>query len=203
MNDFIDIRMEVVMGGYYRRFIFLMISIIIFGLPSGFAKTRKPIDIKKFEIREKKPAKINFVTTTQRVRHVYTSKQIWTELIIRYKTKKKWIDHIEFKFYAQLGKGKKSIIIFGKSNYQNVPEGREHIAASYIHPRMLERYGPVERAVVEVWMDNELMLTQNYKGKSSKKWWQKDGLVAGMSSSFFTPFNLNAPDQDEQLVVSM
>ena len=182
---------------HYKKF---LVSVLFFSLSVSLGYSKTMIEVKKFDVKLFRPSAANFVTSGPGISRSPNANSKWAQLIVKYKTNAKWLNMVEFKFYAQLGRGKKAIIVSDNCKYINVQKGNIHYAVMYIHPNTLARYGDVERAVVEVWSEDALQKRDYYPSKPSKKWWEKlEPLKGLLLNSHFVPFSIQTPDIAENL----
>lgn len=187
------------MGGFRAQFLWVVVLCLVMVSFGAEAKGKKLVDVKKIEVREMRQGRINLKTNSGGVSQT-AAQNIWKMITIRYKTNEKWISPLEFKFYVQLGNGKKAVIGVGRSSYLDVGEGNNHYAVAYIRPNTLKRYGDLTKAVIEIWYQDELLAVEHFPSKSQKEWWKATTLETGLVvNAHETPFYYQGPDAGETL----
>ncbi len=168
------------------------------------AKTygKDSLKIKKVSVVEIRPSHSQKTSVSAGTPSDSGSNAKWTQITIRYQTKKEWIEHLNFKFFVQVGKGKKSAVLEGDVSYLYVHKANQHTAVAYIHPLVIERFGNVERVAILIDGDEEIQLAAHYPNPTKQEWWKdakaRPGLVR---NSLLTPFYDISPDQNELLQV--
>ena len=107
--------------------------------------------------------------------------QNWGQVQVDYDTEPKWIDELTIVFYAMaetLEEGKKVYSFYQlTTRYGDVEQGRGHLAAAYLRPQTLKRYGDLIAIAVEISQAGKVVAEMT-EGKMPPRWW-KDTEVTG------------------------
>ena len=115
----------------------------------------------------------------------------WGRIQVEYDTEPEWIDALVIRFHVLLVSraGSKTkpkedeegplSLLEGSVTYIDVPEDRGHLAAMYIHPNVLERYGDIAAVGVEIIYDEETVHKAEISkrsgltlaGEKKEEWW--------------------------------
>ena len=109
----------------------------------------------------------------------------WGQILVTYDTVPKWIDELVFQYYVltlTVEDGKKAYSFFKTTvKYVDIEKGRDHMAAVYLRPSTIKRYGFVVAAAVEVSRDGKVIASRteadNDVGVLEDKWWAEDSKV--------------------------
>lgn len=107
-------------------------------------------------------------------------KHFWAAIYVNYRSLPLWADDVKLVYYVALGTGSKSEILYGEEKYVNVEKGISHKAVMYIPPQVMARYGDVQRITVDIYYQDRLQDSQNFRFAGSKQWWQEKKLVKGL-----------------------
>jgi hypothetical protein len=97
----------------------------------------------------------------------------WAQITVKFNTTPEWLDELTFNFYA-LAKDSKDQYSFykGTVRYIDIEKGRDHLAAMYVRPGTLKRYGPLVAIGVEV-MEKGKLIGEGKEGNVADEWWKK------------------------------
>ncbi len=130
-----------------------------------------------------------------------TQPKNWFQVFAEYESLPDWVDELNFTFYV-LVKGKTKdappyTLFKGETSYIHIPVGKKHTADMYLHPNIIERFGDIERVVVEVRQGGRL-LERGGKPNPTEPWWERLTPVEGvLLNRSLTPFALINSDDYE------
>lgn len=121
-------------------------------------------------------------------------------MLIQFTTEPAWIDEIRFDCYVLMRSGNERTLLTGSVTCLYVQAGRRHLAAIFVPPNVLERYGRrVEAVAVECSYQNSEISDYSVP-RTSRKWWQDyTGVPDTMVTWFYTPFLRNGAEAYEQV----
>lgn len=135
-----------------------------------------------------------------------TSTRTWGCICVDYETSEDWIDDLEFRYFVMVVHPVTKVPqLFTKTiTYIEIPKGK-HTSDVFLRPNTIDRYGPMERAAVEIWLNGERVAFSSLP-EAEQPWWQL-ALVGGKvkaSSDILmnraeTPFALISYDQYETI----
>lgn len=132
----------------------------------------------------------------------------WAALTVQFDTEPDWIDELTLQYYVLLTSRVtgESRMLKGAATYIDVARGRGHLAASYVRPAALLRFGEVVAVAVEAVIKGEVVASQSegrLQGKPlPQDWWKTVKLtpVEGyIMNKDKTPFAYVAFDDYESL----
>lgn len=111
--------------------------------------------------------------------------QDWVEVKLTYDTKPAWIDEVAIQFFVLTEyevKGKFFYILSRKTvRNADVEQGKDHLAAVYLPPNTVKRYGYPVAIAVEVSVDGKVVAALSQQGERRLKlpddWWKNDKVV--------------------------
>lgn len=119
----------------------------------------------------------------------------WGKVEVQYLTQSDWVDEVSMTFYVLTASG---IVLQDTILQVNVPKGRDHYAACFIHPRTLQRFGEIQRVAVGISYLEELQDFIQWPTRSHKDWWNQYSVRRGYLKKLYeTPFLLNEPGKYE------
>jgi len=164
---------------------------------SAQAAGRDGIVIRKVELTKVKTPDYSIGNNNE----VTTTPGDWAKVMARFDTEAEWTDQLEMRFYIVVKNPKTGAFTMftGAYVYSDIPKGRNHQAAVFLRPRIVERYGVPERAAVEMYSKGELVSAGSFP-EDTKPWWRTatvrsvEGYVLDRS---LTPFANIAGDNYE------
>lgn len=187
---------------FMRQKIFLGVVFIVFALSSSFLQSannaKHPLILNKINVDYRSKGGAGFQgfeskgLSALNQSHQYLGK--WAQIEVQYRSFSEWTDEVTLKFYVLTDR----TVLQDSITQINVPEGRRHFAAVYLHPTTLQRYGEIKRVAVQILYQGELVDTDQWPQKTRKEWWKEYPIREGLlKKEFQTPFILDQPSRYE------
>ena len=125
----------------------------------------------------------------------------WMQIEMDFTTELDWTDEVTLKYYALVGQGKDVKLLTGEMTHVNVPRGKNHYSAMFIHPNTLDRYGrgKVEAVAVQLFYQSRLV-GQTSEPPAKERWWERYTPVQGqLLPPQMTPWSIVAHERYEQI----
>jgi hypothetical protein len=109
--------------------------------------------------------------------------QDWVQILVDYDTEPKWIDELTFQFYAMaetVEDGKKAYSFYQvTARYGDIERGRSHMAAVYLRPQAVKRYGDLVAIAVEISHEGKVVaeLADDAGTKMPPQWWKNPDVI--------------------------
>jgi hypothetical protein len=110
----------------------------------------------------------------------------WSKIEVEYDTAPKWIDLLTVKFHVMTVEtvdGKPAYSIFRETvDYLDIAQGRGHLAAAYLRPRTVERYGVPAVVHIEFLVAGEVVdqvdeLDPSMRNQIKADWYKNDAVL--------------------------
>lgn len=125
----------------------------------------------------------------------------WMRILIQFTSRPAWIDEIRFDCYVLMRDRNTRTLLTGSVTCVYVKAGRQHLAAIFVPPSVVERYGRPEYVAVESYVENTVVSDYTVP-RTSRKWWQDyTGVPDTMVSWFNTPFLRDGIERYEQVKI--
>ena len=123
-------------------------------------------------------------------------------ILIRFTTETAWMDEVRFDCHVLMREANQMTLLTGSVTCLYVQAGRQHLAAIFVPPSIMERYGGrVERVAVECYYQNSVV-TDYTIPRTARKWWQQYTAVPdAMVTWFYTPFLRDGVEAYEQVKI--
>lgn len=124
------------------------------------------------------------------------AKKDWLQIDVRYETVVNWTDELTLTYYVWMETSdprEPNVLLKGEGTYILIEKG-SHMAAAYVHPSVLRRYGKVKGVAVEITFQGRTAAAQanpdsfNYRNAAAQLA-PKDGLVLIHEKSPFAEIN--------------
>lgn len=112
--------------------------------------------------------------------------QDWARILVEYDTAPEWIDELTFQFHVlslTSEGGRKAFSLYKTTvRYADIEEGRSHSAATFLHPKAIERFGDVHAVAVEISHEGSVIVQKHDGPKDLPPEWWKNPLVTESES---------------------
>lgn len=165
-------------------------------------KPRRPLDIKKISVDDLSRGRGGFGGFQPQglaglESSPYSGK--WMRIEVQYGSHLKFSDEITLAFYVLTRGG---AILKGQITQMNIFEGPRHHAAVFLHPTTVQRFGPVERVMVELRHQGIVIDASQWPAGTRREWWKEIPPREGYLKTIFqTPFLLDQPDRYEDTIM--
>ena len=113
------------------------------------------------------------------------SRDEWVEVEVTFETNPNWVSELDFTYYilceaqskadVETAGGKKYNLFTKSITHRDIPEGKKHLSAAYLHPSTYTRFGKVSRAAVVISHEGAVSAFESDPGSKSK-WWESPQL---------------------------
>jgi hypothetical protein len=118
---------------------------------------------------------------------------------VEYDTAPEWIDELVFTYYALFQgfdeEADRDVMRLckGKVTCVNIPRGRSHRGAMWLHPHTVERYGELRYLAVVIEQDGKVVGSIS-EPESETPWWERFQPIGGV---FYNRYQLPVSDDDD------